>query len=176
MKPHQMKSTKLHAAYISVGSNMGNKKDNCRRGIAALVSSGDCELKKQSSLYNTEPVDFKEQEWFVNCVVKVTTTMDPFELFKTVKRIESSMGRLKDSTRFGPRILDLDILLYDNRVIFRKDVIIPHPRMHKRRFVLKPFCDIEPNVVHPILKKTMQELLAQIDLEGQGLELNTCDS
>ena len=176
MRSHPGDRSKLHTAYISAGSNIGNKQDNCRRGIAALVSSGESEVKKQSQFYNTEPVDFKEQEWFANCVVKVATTMDPFGLFQTLKRIEGSMGRLKDSVRFGPRILDLDILLYDNRVIGMTDLIIPHPRMHKRRFVLKPICDIEPNIVHPVLRKTMQELLDHIDLEGQRLELYSCDS
>ena len=166
----------LHTAYISAGSNIGHKKRNCQRGIAALLSSGETELEKHSLFYRTEPVDFRQQDWFANCAIKVTTALDPFKLFHSLKRVETDLGRVKGSFRFGPRILDLDILLYDSCVIHWPELIIPHPRMHKRRFVLKPICDIEPDIVHPVLKRTMQELLDRLDLEGQSLEPYPCDS
>jgi 2-amino-4-hydroxy-6-hydroxymethyldihydropteridine diphosphokinase len=150
---------KYHTAYISVGSNLGYKLENCKNGIAALTRSGSCIIRDRSRFYRTEPVDFKDQDWFVNAVVKIETVYDPFDLLKETVLIQHQAGRDDDAVRFGPRILDLDILLYDDLVIDALELIIPHPRMHKRRFVLKPLCDIDTNIVHPVLKKNIQSLL-----------------
>jgi len=147
-----------HVAFIAVGSNIGDKLLNCRKGIAALTAGGRSVLKGQSHFYRTEPVDYSEQDWFVNAVVKIETPSDPAVLFRELKSVEKDFGRKTNVIRFGPRILDLDILLYDRLILETPELTIPHPRMHQRRFVLQPMCDIDPRMVHPVLKKDMQSL------------------
>ena len=158
-----------HTAYLSVGSNLGRKLDNCRKGISALTSCDNCRLIDQSLVYRTEPVDYKDQDWFVNYVVKIETTLDPFSLLGTVKSIERSAGRTGDGIRFGPRVLDLDIILYGSIVLDTSKLVIPHPRMHKRHFVLKPICDIDPDIIHPVFNTTMQSLLDDLDASDQRI-------
>ena len=153
----------IHTVYIGAGSNIGDKLLNCKKGIAALTRSEKTILKDWSRFYKTEPVDYKDQDWFVNLVVKIETRLDPFKLLDELKSIERGTGRVYGPIRFGPRILDLDILLYDNWVKNTSRLVIPHPRMHKRRFVLQPICDIDPEIVHPVLKKDMQYLLDHLD-------------
>ncbi|UCH21975.1 MAG: 2-amino-4-hydroxy-6-hydroxymethyldihydropteridine diphosphokinase [Deltaproteobacteria bacterium] len=161
---------KKHIAYICVGSNVGNKLEYCQKGIAALVRSGSTEIQAQSRIYKTDPVDYQQQDWFVNYAVKAATVLDPFQLLSELKSIQRQIGRVRDPIRFGPRTLDMDIILYDDIVINSPKLIVPHPRMHKRRFVLKPICDIDPRMIHPVLKKNMQYLLDHLDTEGQGVE------
>jgi 2-amino-4-hydroxy-6-hydroxymethyldihydropteridine diphosphokinase len=96
--------------------------------------------------------------------------LDPFQLLGTLNAIQRRAGRIVDEIRFGPRVLDMDIILYDDLVIHSAELIIPHPRMHKRHFVLKPICDIDPGIIHPILKKNMQYLLNSLNDNGQGVE------
>jgi 2-amino-4-hydroxy-6-hydroxymethyldihydropteridine diphosphokinase len=156
-----------HIAYICVGSNLGHKVENCRSGIAALIRSGNTRLVDQSPIYRTEPVDFLDQEWFVNCVVKIETGLDPLRLLNILKAIERAAGRANDTIRFGPRILDLDIILYDDLVMNTPMLTIPHPRMHERRFVLKPICDIDSEIDHPVLHRTMESLLEDLAEKGQ---------
>ncbi len=156
-----------HLALISVGSNMGDKLDNCLAGIAALTESGRSKVLKSSRFYRTSPVDYTDQAWFVNGVVMIETTLSPFDLLDEVQVIQRKMGRTKDTVRFGPRVLDLDILLYDDLVIHTDRLTIPHPRMHKRAFVLKPICDINSSVVHPVLDETVVRLLTRLDGDGQ---------
>jgi 2-amino-4-hydroxy-6-hydroxymethyldihydropteridine diphosphokinase len=148
---------------------MGRKLDNCRKGIFALTNCDNCCLIDQSHVYRTEPVDYKDQDWFINYVVKIKTTLDPFSLLDTVKSIERSAGRTGDGIRFGPRVLDLDIILYDMMVLDTSKLVIPHPRMHKRHFVLKPICDIDPDIIHPVFNTTMQSLLEDLDVTDQGI-------
>ncbi|MEE8416639.1 MAG: 2-amino-4-hydroxy-6-hydroxymethyldihydropteridine diphosphokinase [Desulfobacterales bacterium] len=125
-------------------------------------------LRKQSPFYSTEPVDYKKQDWFINVVIKIQSVFDPYQLLSEIKSIQQDAGRISDPVRYGPRVLDLDILLYDDLVINSSGLVIPHPRMHKRRFVLKPICDIDPKVVHPVLKKDMQHLLDNLS-DGQKI-------
>jgi 2-amino-4-hydroxy-6-hydroxymethyldihydropteridine diphosphokinase len=158
---------KTHIAYISVGSNMGDRLQNCRKGIEALTEADNSRILAQSCIYKTEPVDYEDQNWFVNMVVKLETAFDPFKLLDHIEQIQRAAGRIRDSIRFGPRILDLDIILYDDRIIESERLVVPHPRMHKRRFVLKPICDINPSVIHPVLKKEMQILLEELGAEEQ---------
>jgi 2-amino-4-hydroxy-6-hydroxymethyldihydropteridine diphosphokinase len=158
-----------HTAYLSVGSNLGNKLDNCRDGIAALTQVSGTRLIDQSRIYRTEPVDYLDQDWFVNYVVKLETDLEPPALLKHIKSIERAAGRLQDTIRFGPRILDLDILLFDDVVQDGFGLTIPHPRMHKRRFVLKPICDIDPEINHPVLQCSMLTLLNELDDQEQGI-------
>ncbi len=165
----------LPIAYISVGSNLGNKLENCRRGIQSLTRQ-NVWLKAQSCIYQTEPVDYADQDWFINYVVKIETKLDPFQLLDLIQTIQRNAGRIQDEIRFGPRILDLDILLFDGVVINSERLIIPHPRMHKRRFVLKPLCDIDPAIIHPVLGMDVQSLLDTLDDNEQRIHPYRCSS
>ena len=156
-----------HAVFISVGSNLGGKLDNCLRGIAALTESGESVLLGASRFFRTSPVDYADQDWFVNAAVKIRTTMAPLALLDELVAIQQQMGRKADAIRFGPRVLDLDILLYDDWVIRTPRLTIPHPRMHKRAFVLQPICDINPSIIHPVLGQTVADLLSHLDDENQ---------
>jgi len=164
-----------HVAYISTGSNIGEKCRNCRQGIDALTKGGISFLRDRSLFYATEPVDYKDQDWFINIVVKIETFFDAFELLEQLKKIESKAGRIGSEKRFGPRILDMDIIFYDDLVIKSPKLVVPHPRMHKRRFVLKPICDIDPTIVHPVLQKNMKYLLDKLGVEGQRIVQYRCD-
>lgn len=157
----------LHTAYISVGSNLGDKLTNCRRGVEALVSGGEVQITGQSRTYTTEPVDFTDQGWFINFVIRIETQLGPFELLDRLQAIQREAGRTAETVRFGPRVLDLDLLLYDRLIMDDPRLRLPHPRMHRRRFVLRPLCDIDPDVVHPVLGKAVRALLAELDGEGQ---------
>lgn len=152
-----------HIVYVSVGSNMGDRIENCRTGIANFIASANLCLLDQSRYYSTEPVDYKDQAWFINSVIKIQTNLSPFDLLEIIRKEQQTAGRHQDPIRFGPRVLDLDILLYDRITIQTPEIEIPHPRMHKRRFVLKPICDIAPSIIHPILNRSMQFLLGQLD-------------
>jgi 2-amino-4-hydroxy-6-hydroxymethyldihydropteridine diphosphokinase len=161
---------KSHIAYISVGSNIGDKIQNCRNGIKNLCASGDSNIINQSRFYRTSPVDYEDQDWFVNAVVKIETSLDPRTLLNEIQRVQADAGRKSDPIRFGPRILDLDIIFYDHAVINLDGLEIPHPRMHKRRFVLQPMCDIDPFIIHPVLTKNMHSLLEALDDKEQLIE------
>lgn len=155
--------TESSIAYLSVGSNMGEKLENCRKGIVALTNCGDTALMARSPFYRTEPVDYADQDWFVNACFAVTTTLSPEELLKRIQVVQRSAGRDEGGVRFGPRTLDLDILIYGDCLVSTSRLVIPHPRMHKRRFVLKPLCDINPNLMHPIFKVSIEVLLSHLD-------------
>lgn len=165
---------KTHTAFLSVGSNLGDPLRNCQQGIATLCADSRVELLAQSQFYRTQPVDFLEQDWFVNAALQLRTVLAPLDLLALIQSIQRLMGRKSDAVRFGPRILDLDIIFYDDLVLDTPHLVVPHPRMHKRRFVLQPICDIDPGVVHPLLGRTMQELLQQLPIEGQ--EMVPCSS
>jgi len=153
----------IHSAIISLGSNLGDKQTNCQQGIDRLLASGNASLVKVSRFYRTSPVDFLDQDWFVNAAVNVETSLEPVELLETLQFIQQQAGRVKGGIRFGPRVLDLDIIFYDQLVMKTPTLEIPHPRMHKRRFVLQPICDIDPDIVHPLLNMPVKSLLNQLD-------------
>ncbi len=161
-------------AYISVGSNLGDKTANCRRGIEALERSGACQVLARSRLYRTAPVDYADQDWFVNGVVKVATELEAADLLRAMLTAEQEAGRVRGAVRFGPRVLDLDLIFYGDRVIEGPGIRIPHPRMHKRRFVLQPMCDIDKTFLHPLLKRTVQGLLEDLDPGEQPVEAMPC--
>ena len=152
-----------HEVYIGVGSNLGAKEENCRQAIAALSDNAGCSLVGQSLFYETEPVGFKDQDWFINGVVQIRTTMGPNVLHEQLQAIESALGRQPGGKKYGPRVLDLDILLFDDVVLHNDQLEIPHPRLHERRFVLQPLCDLAPELVHPVLGQTIQYLLAHLE-------------
>ncbi|MBI5181605.1 MAG: 2-amino-4-hydroxy-6-hydroxymethyldihydropteridine diphosphokinase [Nitrospirae bacterium] len=148
-------------AYLGIGSNIGNKIENCKKAIELLNEHTQVKVLKISGFYETEPVGYKEQEWFVNCAVEIKTDLNPQELLLLCQTIESKLGRER-KIKYGPRIIDLDILLYNNDIIDNKDLKTPHPEMQKRGFVLKPLSDIAPDAVHPVLKRKIADLMVDI--------------
>jgi 2-amino-4-hydroxy-6-hydroxymethyldihydropteridine diphosphokinase len=153
----------MTGVYLSLGSSIGDRARNIARAVEALTVH-DIRVVKQSSLYETEPVEMREPEWFLNCVVEVQTDLPPQELMHALLEIERSMGRERAAlpARKLPRIIDLDILLYGSLAVREADLEIPHPRMAQRRFVLVPLVEIAAGVLHPVLKKTTAELLAEM--------------
>jgi 2-amino-4-hydroxy-6-hydroxymethyldihydropteridine diphosphokinase len=145
--------------YFSLGSNVGDREKNLRAAIAALTETG-VRVTKTSSVYETEPVDLREQPWFLNCVVEGETKVPALELLCALRGIETQMGSKKLVAK-GPRLLDLDILLYGDETIDTPDLQVPHPRMHLRKFVLVPLVEIAPNLKHPSWNGTAADLLAQ---------------
>ena len=150
-------------AYLSLGSNIGDREANLHEAIAELKSAGSiCAL---SSVYETQPVELTNQPWFLNCVVALETEKTPRELLKSVLSIEADMGRMRLRDK-GPRKIDIDVLLFGGQVIDEPGLTIPHPAMHERRFVLEPLVELAPGARHPILNKTASELLKAMK-EGQ---------
>jgi 2-amino-4-hydroxy-6-hydroxymethyldihydropteridine diphosphokinase len=164
----------LHRVYLSVGSNLGDPQLNCSRGIEALSNATGIFLLEQSPFYETQPVDYTDQDWFVNAALLIETPLSPNALLNTSQAIQNRFGRKEGGIRFGPRALDLDIIFYDQLVLHASHLTIPHPRMHKRRFVLQPICDIDPTVVHPVLGKNVQDILNQLVTDDQ--DIRKCSS
>lgn len=163
--------TKDHTAFISIGSNMGDKPAYCKTAVLNLEKSGASAVAGKSPFYRTEPVDYEDQDWFVNAVVKIKTGLSPYELLDEINSIEILAGRVRNNIRFGPRTLDMDIIFYDNLILNSERLTLPHPRMHKRRFVLQPLCDIDSNIVHPVLKTDVKTLLTKLDDNEQKIVL-----
>jgi 2-amino-4-hydroxy-6-hydroxymethyldihydropteridine diphosphokinase len=143
--------------YLSLGSNIGDRAANIARAVSALGSHG-VRVTRQSSPYETEPVDFRDQDWFLNCVVEAQTDSAPAKVMDALLQIERALGRHRLVPK-GPRLIDIDILLYGSSVVRTPELEIPHPRMADRRFVLVPFNEISPDALHPVLNKTIAELL-----------------
>ena len=141
--------------YLSLGSNLGERAANLAAAIDRLRGLG--EVMAISSFYETEPVEFTAQPWFLNGVVKLSTERMPRQLLQAILDIERKMGRRRVQDK-GPRLIDIDILLFGNSTVASKGLTIPHPAMHERRFVLEPLAEIAPEVRHPVLKRTMREL------------------
>lgn len=150
-----------HRAYIALGSNLGDKKAYLDQAIKTLKQHKECRVQKVSSYLVTEPYGGVEQDDFLNACLSLDTLLSPEELLDLLHEIEQAAHRER-LIHWGPRTLDLDILLYDNEVLETEDLIIPHVEMHKRDFVLKPLAEIAPNKRHPILGKTIGELAAQL--------------
>ncbi len=152
-----------YQAYLSIGSNRGEKKKNLDEAINRLAGHERIKVVSVSSFYMTEPQNFKDQDWFLNAAVKIETELGPEDLLVVLKQLEKSLDKDGKAFRFGPRTIDLDIIYYDSLVLKTGALEIPHPRMHERCFVLVPLCDIGSEEIHPVLKLSADELLKKIE-------------
>ena len=146
-------------AYLSLGSNVGDRDKNLQEALRRLSSLG--RIAAVSSFYETEPVEFTDQPWFLNCVIALETAALPAQLMSELLQIEHEMGR-KRIQKKGPRLIDIDILLFGDAVVSTVELTIPHPAMARRRFVLEPLAEIAPELRHPTLHKKVSELLAEM--------------
>ena len=145
--------------YLSMGSNLGDRQKNLHEAISALTQS-NVRPKRVSAIYETEPIDFTDQPWFLNCVIEAETELPAPELLRSLRAIEARLGSKKEFAK-GPRLLDIDILLYGAETIDTPELQVPHPRMTLRRFVLAPLAELAPQLRHPSWTATAAELLAQ---------------
>ena len=141
--------------YLSLGSNLGDRAANLRTALEKLEDFGT--VTAVSSFYETEPVELAAQPWFLNCAAKLDTEKMPRQLIAGILSIEKGMGRQR-TQKNGPRIIDIDILLFGTSVIDIPSLTVPHPRLHERRFVLDPLVEIAPDIRHPVFKRTMRQL------------------
>ena len=156
----------FHQVYLGLGSNLGNRKNNLEDAVGLIAEFAV--IKKCSSIYETEPWGLKDQPKFLNQVLLVESTLEPNEILSHLKRIEQQMGR-KKSVRYGPRLIDLDILFFDELIMNSADLTIPHPRLTERAFVLVPLAEISPQLNHPQYHKTIKTLLQDVDAGGVSL-------
>jgi len=156
-----------HTIFLALGANVGNKKENIELAVELLQQK--ITITKRAPIYETKPWGYTQQGNFLNSAMKGTTNLNPEELLQFAKEVEQKIGRVK---RFqnGPREIDIDILFYDAAVIHETDLQIPHPRLTERDFVLQPLDDIDPNFIHPILRKTVRELLTTLSGERYIIE------
>ncbi len=149
-------------AFVGIGSNLDDPAARCVEALCLLSQAKGVKVLRQSSLYRTEPFGFPEQDWFINLVAEIRTVLNPLELLKALQGIEGAMGRIK-GLKWGPRIIDLDILLYGQDVIDEEGLLIPHPDLHRRRFVLEPLSEIASYVIHPVYGISVRGLVERLD-------------
>ena len=154
---------KEHIVYLALGTNLGDRAANLKQAIGALTPQ--LEVKAKSQVYETPPWGFEDQPKFLNQVIKANTYLDPEPLLKHLKRLEVALGR-KESFPNGPRLIDMDILFYDDLVMEKPSLVLPHPRLHERGFVLLPLLEIAPNLVHPVHKKSVREMAEMCNMTG----------
>jgi len=157
-------------AYLALGTNLGDRVENLK--IALDLIRPQAQILKTSSLYETEPVGVKEQPWFLNQAALVETDLPPLELLGFLKGVEQQMGRQKVELN-GPRLIDLDILFYENLILETPDLVIPHPRLHLRNFVLEPLNEIAPGFIHPVLGLSLRELKSGLNSPEWAVKLNS---
>jgi 2-amino-4-hydroxy-6-hydroxymethyldihydropteridine diphosphokinase len=156
----------MAVVYLLLGTNLGDKKTNLALAKEKIHQNGQI-VTKESSVYETDPWGFDHPERFYNQVISINTTFAPERLMTLLLNIEKEMGRTRNSENYESRTIDIDILFYGNNILKSDLLTIPHPRMHLRRFTLEPLNDIAPMLVHPILKKTIQELLKECTDKGR---------
>jgi 2-amino-4-hydroxy-6-hydroxymethyldihydropteridine diphosphokinase len=156
-------------AYIGIGANLGDKADNCRYALEEIDQLPGCTLTASSPLFKTEPDGVTGQEWYVNGVAEVSTTQTPAQLLKNLLSIETRMGRIRKH-RWEARIIDLDLLLFGQLIIKSHDLVVPHPLLHVRRFVLEPLSRLAPDLMHPVLGLTIRQLLRELP-KGPSVEV-----
>ena len=161
-----------HIAYIAIGSNMDSPIDNCREAADLINDHPAISVSSRSSLYESEPFGKTDQDPFINSVIEVTTLLSPELLYKACVSIESKMGRVRDE-KWGPRIIDLDIIFYDDLVFKERNLEIPHPGLIERSFVLVPMNEIAPDFVHPSLKKSIETLLEEVPNPQQVVRISS---
>lgn len=157
--------------YLSLGSNVGDRVSHIRKACELLPTTG-VEIRRASSFYRTEPVDFAPQRWFVNCVVEAETDLMPLQLLKALQSVERQLGRRPGIPK-GPRPIDIDILLYENVVVRSSALTIPHERLAERRFVLIPLGELAARVRHPVSQRTILEMLHETTDMSQVIRLNS---
>jgi 2-amino-4-hydroxy-6-hydroxymethyldihydropteridine diphosphokinase len=155
----------LKIAYLGLGSNIGDREAMIDAALAAL-DGPDLRLLRRSSLYETEPIGFRDQGWFLNMVAEFETELFPKQLLLRMQKVEIGMGRVR-TIKYGPRNIDIDILLYGNAIVRTGELEIPHPRYRERRFTLAPLAELSPGLRDPVTKQTMAEMLAA--LTGQSI-------
>ena len=154
---------KEHIIYLALGTNLGDRLGNLKQAISALTPQVD--VKAKSAVYETPPWGYEDQPKFLNQVIKARTYLDPEPLLKHLKRLELALGR-QASFPNGPRSIDIDLLFYDDLVLNKPSIVIPHPRLHERGFVLLPLLDLDPDLVHPVHQKSVREMAALCNVEG----------
>lgn len=152
----------MYVAYIGFGSNIGDRLKHIQNAIDALAKMEGITLQKISSIYKTAPVGYEAQAQFLNGVAAIQTSLSPLSLLHALKNIETNIGR-QHRIRWGPREIDLDILIYEDLCLQTEKLVVPHPEMHLRRFVLAPLAEIVPDLVHPVLQETIQTLLERLE-------------
>ncbi|MCX7698405.1 MAG: 2-amino-4-hydroxy-6-hydroxymethyldihydropteridine diphosphokinase [Candidatus Goldbacteria bacterium] len=163
----------MNTVYFSIGSNIGDKKNNLRNAIK-LLKKNNINIIKISSVYKTEPVGVKNQPYFYNICIKAKTRLDPENLLKLIKIIEKKIGR-KKVKKWGPRIIDIDILFFNNIILNKRKLKIPHPEIIKRNFVLIPLYEINKNIYHPVEKKTIKNIIKSLKLKEKVIKIGDFD-
>lgn len=158
----------MKTAYIGVGSNLGDKINNCLEAVVRIDEISGCRVTAQSDFYRTQPVGVKGQDWYVNGVIVLSSDIPAQDLLKGLLAIEVDMGRER-KRKWDSRVIDLDILLFGAEVISEKGLQVPHPLMHLRRFVMVPMVSLAPDLVHPVLRKSMAELLVDSPEKDQSV-------
>jgi 2-amino-4-hydroxy-6-hydroxymethyldihydropteridine diphosphokinase len=148
----------MKKVFLGIGTNLNNREGNLKEAVS-MIEKHIGKVVASSSVYETEPWGFQAEEEFLNMVVKVETNLNPYGLIGRILMIESMLGRIRLEKQYTSRVIDIDILFYDDLVINETNLKIPHPLLHKRKFVLVPLCEIEPKMVHPVLNKSVSLLL-----------------
>ncbi len=160
--------------YIGLGSNLSTPKERCLEAKERLASQAEISVVQCSALYETEPVGEIPQDWFINAVLCAQTSLSPLQLLHCLQEIEHEMGRVRKD-KWGPRIIDLDLLFFANKIMGHKELILPHPEVENRRFVLAPMAEIAGDFIHPVAQKSIQQLLDELQDDSVVRQISTKD-